>query len=315
MKRKDWISLVAMLIILGIALIGEQFHANGKWVDGTISLFTKLLPLLVFFIISVYFRNKKGSYSEWYRRLSYVSFAFAVIFLLLLSKPFMHYFNIIGSQHSIATASSQILADCEEMFREYDKQVSERVVKFESELTTAINQRDNPRYKELLETEYPTETLFDRNFKIKAVDAWKDLMFTNCEANKQAFEKTKKLQFETVLVKNFDAFSAAGELKELLDQYNTYKKLLVGDFSKTTPFERIDGYSADFQFENQEHAWMDSQFIFTHMEFNIGWFLLYLILVAFACSSYLFFKDENVRAPRLREGCQSVYEKGYNMSK
>lgn len=311
MKRKDRISLVALLIILGIALIGEQFHANGEWTDGIISLLTKFLPLLVFFIIAVYFRNKKGNYVAWFRRISYVSFAISVVFLFILSMPFMHYFNVIGSQERIATASRQILDDCDVMFNEYEKQIGQRVSKFESDLQTAINQN----HVAFLNAEYPTVTTYDSRFREQAKDDMTEkVWFANYYVNKDSFDLTKKPQFEKVLIQDFDAFTAASELKELFTLYDRYKKLLTEDFSKTTPFEREEHYCAEFEYQNQESSWRSSTDIFTKMEFNFLWFLLFVVLALFACSSYIFFKDENVRVPKPRNGSQFIYDKGHNMS-
>lgn len=311
MKRKDWISLIALLIIVGIALIGEQFHANGEWADGGISLLTKLLPLLVFFIIAVYFRNKKGSYVTWFRGLSYVSFAISVALLLVLSMPFMHYFNVIGSRDNIATASRQILDDCDVMFKEYEKQIGQRISKFESDLQTAINQN----HEAFLKKEYPTVNTFDNRFREKAKDDMTEkVWFANFYVNKDSLNSVKKAQFENILIRDFDAFSAAGELNELFTLYDRYKKLLTDDFSKTTPFERDENYSAEFNYQHHESTWNNSKLIFTQMNFNILWFILYLVLALLTCSSYIFFKDSNVRVPRPRTGSQSIYDKGHNMS-
>ena len=311
MKRKDWISLVALLIIVGIALIGEQFHATGEWADGTISLLTKLLPLLVFFIIAVYFRNKKGSYVAWFRRISYVTFAISVVFLFILSMPFMHYFNVIGSQEKIATASRQILDDCDVMFKEYEMQIGQRVSKFESDLQTAINQN----HEAFLKKEYPTVITYDNRFREQAKDDMTEkVWFANYYVNKDSLVSVKKPQFEGVLIQDFNAFKAASELKELFTLYDRYKKLLSEDFSKTTPFERDEKYSAEFKYQHQEALWKSSKEIFTKMEFNFLWFLLFMVLALFACSSYIFFKDDNVRVPRPRTGAQSIYDKGHNMN-
>ena len=311
MKRKDWISLVALLIIVGIALIGEQFHANGEWADGTISLLTKLLPLLVFFIIAVYFRNKKGSYVVWFRRISYVTFAISVVFLFILSMPFMHYFNVIGSQEKIATASRQILDDCDGMFKEYEMQIGQRVSKFESDLQTAINQN----HEVFLKKEYPTVITYDNRFREQAKDDMTEkVWFANYYVNRDSLNSKKKPQFERVLIQDFNAFSAASELTELFTLYDRYKKLLSEDFSKTTPFERDEHYSAEFKYQHQESLWKSSKEIFTKMEFNFLWFLLFMVLALFACSSYIFFKDDNVRVPRPRTGAQSIYDKGHNMN-
>lgn len=310
MKRKDWISLVALLIIVGIALIGEQFHANGEWADGTISLLTKLLPLLVFFIIAVYFRNKKGSYVAWFRRISYVSFAISVVFLFILSMPFMHYFNVVSSQEKIATASKQILDDCDAMFESYKSKISSRESNYQNRLQTLFNQSDFYEFKDL----YPNYTsTIDQQTINKFVYAQKQVWLKNYNVNKDSLS-VKRKQYESVLIDNFNVFRASSELNDLFQQYANYKKILKTDFLHYTPVEKKQGYVEQFEYVGKEDVWKKSKDIFTQMNFNFMWFLLYLVLALFACSSYIFFKDDNVRAPKPRSGTQSIYDKGHNMN-
>lgn len=310
MKRKDWISLIALLIIIGIALIGEQFHLNGEWRGGAISIIINLVPLLVFFIIAVVFRNKKGSYVKWFRGISYISFAVSVVFLYYFSKPFMHYFNVIGSQDDITTAAEQIINDCNVMFKEYEEQINHRVNKYESELKSEINQG----HIDFLKNEFPTVNNFDNRFVTKTVSDMKEsVWFANYYVN-DSIRKTKQKEFEGVLIDNFDTFRAASELNQLIKQYNDYKKLLSDDFSRTTPFERKDNYDALFNYINNEEKWINIEDYFTKMNFNIIWFAVFIVLAFLACASFIFFKDDSVRAPRPRLGAQSIYEEGFNMN-
>ena len=310
MKRKDWISVIALLIIIGIALVGEQFHASGEWADGAISLMTKLLPMLVFFVIAVFFRNRKGSYVAWYRKISYITF-----FLMVISLPFMHYFNVIGSKEEIATVSRQILEDCDAMFNEYEKQINNRASKFKTELDRAVisAQEGDITYINLLKQEYNTQTTYDNRFKDDAIDRYVDLWFANYRANKDSLNNIKKPQFEQILIQDFDAFQAAGELNSLFTQYDRYKKLLTDDFSKTTFFERKDNYNPEFTYANHESSWMNAKDIFVKMKFNFLWFLVFLVLALLASSSFIFFKDDTVQPPRKRAGTRSIYERGHKL--
>lgn len=79
MKRKDWISLIAMLIIVFIALMGCQFKANGDWLKAAIDLLFVLIPMALFFVIAVAARNRKGGYIKFWRGLSYVLFGFTIL--------------------------------------------------------------------------------------------------------------------------------------------------------------------------------------------------------------------------------------------
>ena len=311
MKRKDWISLVALLIIVGIALIGEQFHANGEWADGTISLLTKLLPLLVFFIIAVYFRNKKGSYVAWFRRISYVSFAISVVFLFILSMPFMHYFNVVSSQEKIATASRQILDDCDDMFESYKNKISTRKSTYQSRLNTLLNES---KFDELADLFPKYTSTIDQNAINTFVTDQNKTWLKNYKANKDTLDNVKRKQYESVLIENFNVFRASSELNDLFQQYANYKKILKTDFLHYTPVEKKANYDVQFDFQGNEDEWRKSKEIFTQMNFNFMWFLSFLVLALFACSSYIFFKDDNVRVPKPRTGAQSIYDKGHNMN-
>lgn len=308
MKRKDWISLVAMLIIVTVALIGEQFCTQGSWTDAAISISIQLLPLLLFFVFAVVARNRKGSYVKTWRIASYACFAISVVFLLMFSVPFMHYFNVIGNQSQVKSNVQYILNDCNGMFDAYEKKVSSRVSNYDSNLKIAINQD----YKELLNEVFPTAkniTLKDKN---NAVNAWKVKMFTNHAANKQVLEANLPI-YKNALIDNFSVFDASGQLHKLITSYNDFKTTLQKDFSELSPSEKILCETYEFKFDNQELKWMNAEKIFTQPSFNFLYFVLYLILALFACTSYIFFKDENVQTPKMRAGDQSVYQCGHKL--
>lgn len=309
MKRKDWISLFALLIIIGIALIGEQFHANGEWIDGAISLLTKLLPFIAFLVLSVVFRNRKGSYQKWWRGISYGLFAISFLFLLLLSRPFMHYFNVIGSQERITQAAELILKDCDAMFKAYEESVIHRKDAYSSQLNVAVKQQDMA----FLQKEYGTANFNDPNFVDKAVDDWKEAMFSNFAINKDSLDNTKAPQFRNSLIENFDIFRAARELQQLMSQYDSYKSLLSNDFKNLNPFEKNEHYKEEFSFEHSEKEWRRAQQVFTQMNFNLFWFLFFIVLAFFVSSCYVFFKDDNVQVPRPRTGVQSIYDRGHKL--
>lgn len=312
MKRKDWISLLAILLILGVALIGEQFLANGNWIDGAIGLLVVLVPMLVFFFLAVFFRRKKGNYVSWFRSISYVSFVFSFIFLLIISMSFMHYFNVIGSSEEIAKSTRLILDDCNGMFDEYEKLVKSRINGYDSEFQAEIKQGNWEFLRSL--PVFKTITRFDDKTKNTYVNDWKGAMFTNFEVNKDSLEQSKIPQFENALINNFNVFNAASQLRDLYTLYERYESMLSDDYSNPTPFEAQRKEELKFVYPNHKETWAGTKDIFTDLYGNNLGFLVFLVLAIFASSSFIFFKDDNVRKPRLKTGSQTIYEKGHNMN-
>lgn len=308
MKRKDIISLFAMFVIIIIAYLGTLFKANGNHVDAVINLLILLLPLALFFVFAVVARNKKGNFVKFWRISSYVSFAFSVIFLIVISGNFMHYFNVIAKQDKVSEKVELIIKDYKTMYDEYEKLVNSRVSTYQSELMAMYNQGQYSAIKQLLD---PTMTVSKPALN-KVVADWKIMMFKNHSSNKKTMKESVEV-FQSVLIDNFSLFSAAGELNTLILQYNDHKKQLEEDFAQTTAIESNDGITPTFSFENSEAEWGNVQDIFKKSGFNFLFFVIYLVLAALACSAYIFFKDTTVRPPKRTVSNQEVYSLGHRL--
>ena len=275
MKRKDWITLIAMLLILGVALIGEQFISMGNWMDALINLSLKVLPWVLFFVLAVLARKRKGNYMNTYRKGSYVLFAISLVCLLcFISKPFMHYFNVMGSQKKVKQSTETILAQCQDMFSDYEKQVGSRV------------------------------NAYSENVQVK--------MFKNHSANKKQFDG-QKTKFNNALVMNFNPFLAASQFDQLAMQYKNYYKLLSEDFANLTPFEEHDGAERVFEASEIDTVCQETQAIFGKPGFNGAFFLVFLLLSFFSTASYVFIKEDSVRKPSRRNADLSIYDQGFKL--
>lgn len=310
MKRKDIISLFAMAIIIIIAYLGTLFKANGNHLDAVINLLILLLPLSLFFIFAVVARNKKGNFVKFWRASSYVSFVLSLVFLMAISGNFMHYFNVIAKQDKVSEKVELIIKDYKTMYDEYEKLVNSRVSTYQSELMAMYNQGQYSAIKQMID---PTMTVSKPALN-KVVADWKIMMFKNHSSNKKTINKSLE-DFQSVLIDNFSLFSAAGELNNLILQYKDHKKQLEEDFAKTTAVENNDGIIPSFIFENSEDEWGNVQDIFRKSGFNFLFFVIYLVLAALACSSYIFFKDTTVRPPTpdKRGSNQEVYSLGHRL--
>ena len=305
MKRKDWISLVMMSLIVGIALIGEQFIAKGDWLQALASLSLKLLPLLIFFVFAVVARNRRGSYVQFWRISSYVSFAAAVVCLLLLSFPFMHYFNVMSSKDKVSHNTTTILDQCDNMFKSYENQVESRIITYKENVKSAYD--GNSAKMDILKKKDNTATSY-RSWP----DEWQVNMFRNHSANKKQFSE-QRADFENALTTNFNPFQAAYQFDQLITQFDSYKKLLSDDYTNLTPFEEDEKLEMTFETASIQQVSDDTLSVFTEPKFNIPVFLAYLVLAFFASASYIFFKDSTVRRPAKNKHQAEVYDKGFKL--
>ena len=306
MKRKDWISLVAMLVIVGVALIGEQFVAKGDWLDASINLSLKLIPLVLFFVFAVVARNRKGGHTGFWRGVSYVLFGLSLLCLLWMSVPFMHYFNVMNSKKAVADNVTVILDRCNEMFDDYERQVKGRLVAYRENVKSAY--AGNSGKMAVLKEEDQTATSY-RTWP----DAWQKSMFENPMKNKEQFQSQRKI-IENALILNFNPFVAASQFDQLVKQYNRYQDLLAEHFANMTPFEKSEGAKMAFEPASIQSVAGQTMAVFTEPEFNGGIFVAYLILVLFASFSYLFFKDRLITGKfSNKKNYASVYNKGFQL--
>lgn len=308
MKRKDVISLVAMLVIVGVALIGEQFMAKGDWLDASINLSLKLIPLVLFFVFAVVARNRKGGHTGLWRKVSYVLFGLALLCLLWMSVPFMHYFNVMNSKKIVSDNVTVILDKCNEMFDDYERQVDARLVAYRANVQSAYD--GNSGKMAVLQKEDASATSY-RGWP----DAWQKNMFENPTKNKEQF-LSQRTTFEEALILNFNPFLAASQFEQLVTQYNSYRELLSEHFANQNPFEKNDQAEMDFEPKSIQSVSEKTMDVFTESHFNLGIFLAYLVLVLFSSFSYVFFKDDLITGKfSNKKNYASVYNKGFQLKK
>lgn len=316
MKRKDWISILAFIVILGIALIGQQFANYGSWIDAVINMGIWLLPMLLFFILAVFARNRKGNYVKFWRGLSYVAFVGAFLILMVgYARPFMHYFNVIGSQDFVKEKAQLILDDTDKMFKEYQESTKAREGNYERDIEVAINQGHQHNPNSILRKSLKNLPNYNEpNLAEKTAKDWYLPRMQNWEKNNEQWKK-KKTEFKNALIYNFNIFTAAAQFNALSTQYFTYKKALAEDYATNcTEWEKEEGFDTNFTFANKESEWETAKEIFTVMKFNLCMFLLFLVLALLASSSYVFFKDSSIKTPKQRNTTDNaVYQLGHKL--
>lgn len=316
MKRKDWISILAFIVILSVSLIGQQFANFGSWTDAVIIIAILSIPMLLFFILAVFARNRKGNYVKFWRGLSYVAFAGAFIFSMVGYAPsFMHYFNVIGSQDFVKEKAILILDDTDKMFVEYKESTKKREEIYESDIQTAINQGHQYNPNSTLRKALKNLPDYNKsNLAKETAKAWFIERTKNSDKNNEKWTKIKP-DFKNALINNFNIFTAAAQFDALSTQYDTYKKALTEDYAANcTEWEKEEGFDTSFTFANKESEWKTAKEIFTDKKFNFGMFLLFIILALLASSSYIFFKDSSVKTPKQRNTTDNaVYQLGHKL--
>lgn len=307
MKRKDWISLIAMLTIVFIALMGCQFKANGDWLKAAIDLLFVLIPMALFFVIAVAARNRKGGYIKFWRGLSYVLFGFTILCLLWMSRPVMHYFNVMGSKQIVTDNVQSILGSCEKMFQKYESEVGSRLTTYKEDIKSA--KEGNIKKLRVLRDSFPTMTNYD-----ELVKTWQETMFEVYKDNKRQFEEQRQ-SFEKALILDFNPFKAAGQFYQLVNQDSIYFGALSAAYSTLTPFEKYEQKNIVFESEDIDKEKKEVTSIFAEYAFNFLVFIMYLILAFLACSSYVFFRDETMGKFSKRGTYADVYQKGFQLHK
>lgn len=315
MKRKTLISVLAILFIALVSLLGELFCAKGVWLDALINFSLKFLPFLILFITSITMVTKKGGYSSMFRVLGWISFVASICCLFLLSKPFMHYFNVMNNQEQVKQSTKLAIEDYSKMFNEYEETVSSRVNKYMARLRTAIAEKDNALLYAVQNSTTKT-VMIDLAFANKAVDAWKESMFTRHAECKRQWEgkEGQKAQYLEGLTTNFNMFTSAKLFDGLVSLYDSYKEKLSETYASCNPIEEYDikqGKSSapSLEFENKEKDWKKTQRLFVVPTFNLLFFILFIILAALASFAFFFIKIELVKRPKKSDG-SGVYREG-----
>lgn len=92
MRRKDWISIIALLLIIAIASLGEFISAQGNPAI-TIGNLWYFIPMIILLVSAVLMGRRKGNHASLFKWLSWTSYGLSLFFLFCSVDSFMHFFN------------------------------------------------------------------------------------------------------------------------------------------------------------------------------------------------------------------------------
>lgn len=305
MKRKDWISLTAGSIIAVITFLGLCVATTKYWLPAVIVF----ILMVFFFIMAVVARKRKGGHIGFWRGLSYVLFGLTVLCLLMGAVPFTHFFHVIGSKDEVAENVTNILEKCDKLFTTYEDGIGDRLRTYEEEVKDAYH-GSKIKMEILIESDRSATNY--NEFPKK----WVEARLLNFKSNKEQFEKQKP-KFENVLIHNFNPFILTREFNQLKEQYQKYYDFLSEEYGKKTPFE--EAYEVEIVFKpkgiDKETEVVNNILSLNKSSIRFDWFIiLYLVLAFFACSSYIFFKDETMGKFSKKGTYADVYEKGIQLN-
>lgn len=312
MKRKDWISLIALLAIISIVVLGEFISSLGNYAVTAGNLWY-IVPMIILLVGAVLMGQRKGNHTKLFKWLSWISYSLSMVFLFCSVFSFMHFFNVQDSskRDMLIENTTLVKNDISSMLKAYKEGVTKRRQDYATQLFTAIELNDDavlnkvsPRHSKWI----PADA---RTFS----GDWERLkMLPTYEAHKTSFDSISPI-IDQSIIGNFNIFTAGGTFNELKDLYNRHKQNLSQVYSTLNPIEEINNrdYNLSDEYINHEHIWKDTQHYFVKKEFSIVGFIIFLLLAFFASLTFLCVKDESIRKPTARTDVQNVYKAGHKL--
>lgn len=280
MKRKDWISLLFLPLLIVVAYFGHLFFASGNHVEAASEIAIYLLPSILFFILAVILRTRKGNYVKLFKGISYACFTIAAAGIIYMAIPFTHFLNVLNNKEQVKKKVELILSDHEEMVKTYTNEINS----LHDELAADVADESlMANWEESYMTGYTTGSDY-----------------------KLLLDKDKISEYTSVLIDNYALFSAPANLKLLLTEFDTDKTKLTKKYNKCN---QDAGKRHTFKYSGKEKEWKNIEELFTEFNVNILYLALYLLLAIIACSSYIFIKDDSVSPPDIDD----VYSLGHRL--
>lgn len=312
MKRKDWISLIAVFIIVAIAALGEYISVQGEALLALGNMWY-VLPMIIFLVGAVLLAKRKGNHSSLFKILSWVSYGLGLLFLFLMLPGFMHFFNVQDSQKkkTLTEKATMVMTDFTNMYQAYYDGVERRKTDYQNRLKTAITDLDIKTLKAVAPNKALTSWV-PKDSKTFA-DDWSDnTMMHTYEGYKKSLDSITPI-INKVIIDDFNIFTAGGKFVSLQQLYITHKNALENSYKKSNRIEEIDEEAYELIFNNREPEWNDAQNVLSEKEFGIGGFIVFIILAFLASLTFLCVKDESIRKPKMRTNVTSVYAAGHKL--
>lgn len=310
MKRKDWISLIALLLIIAIAFLGEFISVQGNLAI-TMGNLWYLIPMIILLVGAVLMCQRKGNHTRLFKSLSWISFCLSLVFLFFSADSFMHFFNVQDSakKEEMIRNTGLVIADISNMHQAYKDGVDKRRQDYQHGLRTAIETQNNS----LLNEVSPLQSKWIPKDAKKFADDWADkTMLPTYKAYKGSLDSISPI-IDKAIIRDFNIFTAGGEFTSLQTLYNLHKLKLSEKYSTLNKIEESEGASHELIYTNQEEMWKDSHRIFETKEFNLAGCIIFIILAFLASFTFLCIKDESIRKPKMRTNVQNVYSAGHRL--
>ncbi|MDE7421524.1 MAG: hypothetical protein K2N35_15120 [Muribaculaceae bacterium] len=310
MKRKDWISLIAILIIIAIAALGEFISVQGVTAIALGNMWY-ILPMIILLTSAVIMAKRKGNHNKLFKSISWICFGLSVVFLFLSLDSFMHFFNVQDSskKKQLADKTTLVMNDFYNMYKAYNDGVTKRKDNYESKLKTAIQLNNSSLLREIAPMQANWSPKDSKQFSKDWVE---NAMMPTYKAYSTSFDSISPKVNEAI-IHNFNIFTAGGEFVSLQELYNLHKRALSENYRKLNPIEEQNDQSYELDYENRESEWKDSQDIFSKKQFSITGCIVFLILAFLGSLTFLCVKDDSVKKPQMRKNVQNVYESGHKL--
>lgn len=309
MRRKDWISLIALLVIMAIAALGECISVQGDIALALGNLWY-FIPMIILLVCAVILGHRKGNHASLFKWLSWCSFGLSMVFLYLSMASFMHFFSVQDSSLEDTLKKNTELAktDMNSMLEAYEKGVYERSGTYQEKLSTAIADGD----ENLLKSVAPRQSNWSNDDAIKFTQYWQEDMLSTHQGVKNSYDSISPI-IQQSIVTNFDIFTAQGHFNALKELYNTHKAPLLEQYSHRNKYEEARYLQFSLRYPNNESEWMGTGDLLTYKRFSLVGFLIFIILAFLTAIAFLFIKDESIRKPKMRTNVQAVYEAGHKL--
>lgn len=310
MRRKDWISLIALLLIIAIASLGEFISTQGNPAV-TIGNLWYFIPMIIILIGAVLMGRRKGNHTSLFKWLSWTSYGLSLIFLFCSVDSFMHFFNAQDStkKELLIKNTGLVISDISNMHQAYKEGVDKRRDDYQQRLRTAIDE-DN---KSILDEVFPLQLERKPQDAKKSADDWAEkTMLPTYKAYKSSLDSITPI-VDKAIIRDFNIFTAGGKFTSLQTLYDLHKLKLSEKYSTLNKIEEREGANYELNFPNEEEKWKNSHRIYETKEFNLAGFLIFIILAFFGSLTFLCIKDESIRKPKMRTNVQNVYAAGHRL--
>lgn len=309
MKIKDWISLIAILLIVGIAALGEFISVQGDFAL-TAGNMWHVLPMAGLLTGAVLLGRRKGNHRKLFKTLSWSCYVSGTVLLFLSLFSFMHFFNVQDSskRDDLVEKTGMVISDFDSLYDKYSQGVTKRRHDYEQKLSIAIANKDISTLDSVSGTQKSWEPKHSKHY----ADDWKESMLKTYNGYKNSFDSIKPVIYNAI-IENFNILTAGGKFASLQELYRMHKRALSDEYSRQNPIERITESQQELKYNNHETKWEDAHLVLAKKEFGIAGFTIFIILAFFGSLTFLCIKDDTIRKPKMRTNVQNVYDAGHKL--